>query len=1003
MQRLCYLTLAVILAVAIQTCVGQVPVNSTRLSSPRKAVSSVSIGDRVLFIGGYDFHDLVPSDKIDVFDTTSQNWVTSLSLPKARGYVSPVIVDSNIYFLGGITRTNPPYLYVPANNSFVPLGSGPTVRTPKQLSILGSSLTVVGSYSADFLDLSTGNWTYNSNLTKIMMSRRDTMKFAYQQWVFVIGGVEISDEDVDFTGFSNDAWVFNSQTNELLEYTDITTFNVVDDPLVPLTYAGSNDVVVVRLPDRCLLYHLTRGSWVEQLNAINVTSSVTLNNVTYLFGNNYVIYDWNQILTEESQDTNILFGFAINNTVVYIRDSEVIFIGGPRIQQTGLRFSGPIRFAQEWNPTQYVFADDFQVYVVDVAQKGLYELADFTRVISLFVSPDGNLQVFDTTNTVTWSTYESGPFPTRISYPTIAYLFQPTALVDGNFVDVKEGAMPITDSTVINPLSMNFWDPILSAQEGNTFIVMNQYLAPTSYEQYEYMDIYDYINDTWTTVEMPPQMFLPPSQKGFAETFMNAAAFSDSIIAWIPGAFAVYDIAVGNWTPYDNVSSVDGFAPVVRTDGMQHLHFQVPVINDFAYVHSGALLHFYKFAPDLLNFTETADMPTPGIAIQQPVAYHERIYVSMKNNDDANIAALYFYDTTTDGWQSNLLPLQTQYAAIAASEDYIVVVGSDNKLQILSIERNQWNVQDIEYTVLPSTILHVGNFTLLAGGNFPSERYSAKVLIVSDDIVFIEPPLASPLSAVEPPIASPIANGLTVGELVAAIVVPIAVILAAGLAVLLVLLKKRKKSKHTTTVGLEQQFGEWFTPFNDIKFGEQLGQGGSGQVFKGKWKNTDVALKVSMTQANQSVIAELSLMINLRPHPNVVQLFGYSVHPETNSIILILEFCNGGSLDDYLVNQKTAISAAQKIQMLQGIARGIVHLHSNNIVHRDLAARNVLLNQGEPKITDFGMSRVVDEQQRGTTKSELGPIRWMAPESLRDKQYSNKSGMLNESVLLPSC
>jgi serine/threonine protein kinase len=53
-----------------------------------------------------------------------------------------------------------------------------------------------------------------------------------------------------------------------------------------------------------------------------------------------------------------------------------------------------------------------------------------------------------------------------------------------------------------------------------------------------------------------------------------------------------------------------------------------------------------------------------------------------------------------------------------------------------------------------------------------------------------------------------------------------------------------------------------------------------------------------------------------------------------------------------------------------------------------------LLHQNDTKLTDFGMSREVAENQRGTTKSELGPIRWMAPESLKNKEYSVKSGKL---------
>jgi predicted Ser/Thr protein kinase len=208
-----------------------------------------------------------------------------------------------------------------------------------------------------------------------------------------------------------------------------------------------------------------------------------------------------------------------------------------------------------------------------------------------------------------------------------------------------------------------------------------------------------------------------------------------------------------------------------------------------------------------------------------------------------------------------------------------------------------------------------------------------------------------------------------------------------------VLRKKKKNKKSSNTLGLENQYGAWFVDFSQIKFGEQLGQGANGQVFKGTWKNTTVALKVSVTTANSSVIRELELMMQLRPHPNVVQLLGFSVHPETESIILIIEYCNGGSLDKILYQSGNEISSELQHQWMLGIAKGLSHLHSNNIVHRDVAARNVLLHQNEVKITDFGMSRLVgEEKRRGTTKSELGPIRWMAPESLKERQYSTKSG-----------
>jgi len=77
--------------------------------------------------------------------------------------------------------------------------------------------------------------------------------------------------------------------------------------------------------------------------------------------------------------------------------------------------------------------------------------------------------------------------------------------------------------------------------------------------------------------------------------------------------------------------------------------------------------------------------------------------------------------------------------------------------------------------------------------------------------------------------------------------------------------------------------------------------------------------------------------------------------------------------------------------IIQGIAKGMLHLHRESIIHRDLAARNVLLTAHfEPKISDFGLSRVNNEQGN-ITQSNVGPIKWMAPECINDRKYSIKS------------
>ena len=80
----------------------------------------------------------------------------------------------------------------------------------------------------------------------------------------------------------------------------------------------------------------------------------------------------------------------------------------------------------------------------------------------------------------------------------------------------------------------------------------------------------------------------------------------------------------------------------------------------------------------------------------------------------------------------------------------------------------------------------------------------------------------------------------------------------------------------------------------------------------------------------------------LQQHPNVVQTFGVSLDGQLPCIVL--EFCEGGSLDNRLFDSDVTMTQQQKIALIKGISRGLYHLHTNNIVHRDLAARNVLVS-----------------------------------------------------------
>jgi len=174
-------------------------------------------------------------------------------------------------------------------------------------------------------------------------------------------------------------------------------------------------------------------------------------------------------------------------------------------------------------------------------------------------------------------------------------------------------------------------------------------------------------------------------------------------------------------------------------------------------------------------------------------------------------------------------------------------------------------------------------------------------------------------------------------------------------------------------------------------------------VYRATWRNAQVAQKQLLNMATiqphelQDFLQEVSILQGLRPHPNLVLFLGITVRP----LSLVTEFCAGGGLYTYL-HKNTDISNEQKRKFIQGIALGMYHLHKENVIHRDLAARNILLTAAlEPKVADFGLSRTTESSETGAqTTSNVGPLKWMAPEAINNKQYSNKSDVYSFSMTM---
>lgn len=259
-----------------------------------------------------------------------------------------------------------------------------------------------------------------------------------------------------------------------------------------------------------------------------------------------------------------------------------------------------------------------------------------------------------------------------------------------------------------------------------------------------------------------------------------------------------------------------------------------------------------------------------------------------------------------------------------------------------------------------------------------------QVLFVNDGFVVpstISPTIpGTPLDSITP--EEPVLEDNTV-VIAAVTVVGSVVIIGIALTIFFI---RRKKRQHKNIKG-------------DVKFIKEIGAGSYGKVYLAKWQNTEVAVKVSKSNS-EDFEEEASLMINLPAHPNIVQVLGVTKDHQTGDRLLVLEYCDGGSLDHLLYDTNEYMNQAKQIQLVKMIARGMLHLHNNKIIHRDLSSRNILLHGGAAKISDFGMARVVGQSAVGHTKTDIGPIRWMSPESLRNNTYSYSSDVWSFGIVI---
>lgn len=194
----------------------------------------------------------------------------------------------------------------------------------------------------------------------------------------------------------------------------------------------------------------------------------------------------------------------------------------------------------------------------------------------------------------------------------------------------------------------------------------------------------------------------------------------------------------------------------------------------------------------------------------------------------------------------------------------------------------------------------------------------------------------------------------------------------------------------------------------DFSPGNKVGEGGFGSVYKGILKDgTLVAVKVlshESRQGKREFLTELTVVSDII-HENLVRLYGCCL--ESDHRILVYNYLENNSLAQTLIGPNRSniqFSWKTRTKICIGVARGLAFLHEEvrpHIVHRDIKASNILLDRDlNPKISDFGLARLLPPNTTHVSTRVAGTIGYLAPEYAVRGQVTRKSDVYSFGVLL---
>ncbi len=183
-----------------------------------------------------------------------------------------------------------------------------------------------------------------------------------------------------------------------------------------------------------------------------------------------------------------------------------------------------------------------------------------------------------------------------------------------------------------------------------------------------------------------------------------------------------------------------------------------------------------------------------------------------------------------------------------------------------------------------------------------------------------------------------------------------------------------------------------------------IGEGGMANVYLGYDTILDrnVAIKVlrgDLSNDEKFVrrFQREALSASSLAHPNIVEM--YDVGEDDGVYYIVMEYVEGKTLKQ-LLKKRGTLTLSEAIDIISQLTDGMAHAHDSYIIHRDLKPQNIMIkDDGQIKITDFGIAMALNSTQLTQTNSVMGSVHYLPPEQASGKGCTIKSDIYSMGII----